>query len=117
MPNTALATKLNDALNRRDRDEIIALFTQDGVFRPSRRASGEARGAEQVADKMLTWLSQFAPGSAFAAEHEFYAGDEGYSEWRFTGTDLEGAPVDIHGIDYFRFAGGRIAVKDSFVKF
>jgi len=113
--NAALAAQLNDALKRRDRDAIIALFAEDSEFVPS-RLGRRAKGPEDVADTMLTWMSKYRPGAAFVAEREFYADDEGHCEWRFTATDLEGDPVEILGVDYFRFEGDRIAVKDSYIK-
>lgn len=115
MTHAALAAQLNDALNRRDRDAIAELFTDDGVFLPS-RGGRVANGSQDVTDTLLTWLSQYRPGSEFAAVREFYTDDEGHCEWKFTATDLDGNPVEIDGVDYFRFVDGKIAVKDSYVK-
>jgi hypothetical protein len=80
------------------------------------RGGRKATGPQEVTETMLTWLSQYRPGSEFAAVREFYTDTEGHCEWKFTATDIEGRPVEIDGVDYFRFVDGKIAVKDSYVK-
>jgi hypothetical protein len=44
------------------------------------------------------------------------AGNRGFSEWTFRGTDTAGRATEIRGVDLFTFRGGRIARKDTFRK-
>jgi hypothetical protein len=44
------------------------------------------------------------------------AGDRGFSEWTFRGTDREGRRTEVRGVDIFTLRGGLIAHKDSFRK-
>lgn len=113
--NKNLAHALTRALNERSESAITALFAEDGVFL-SARAGLRFIGPVEAAAAMMSWLNQSRPGSTLETLREFYVGDEGYSEWKFTGIDLKGEPVETHGIDYFRFADGKITEKSSFRK-
>lgn len=115
MTNAQLVSALNDALNKRDENEIAGLFSEDCLFLSS-RAGRQLTGPAGAAGAMMTWLNQYVEGSVLETIRQFYVGAEGYHEWRFTAKDLEGNDVTMHGVDYFQFADGKISVKNSFVK-
>jgi ketosteroid isomerase-like protein len=56
------------------------------------------------------------PDARFAEARHLVAGDRGLSEWRFTGTTVEGKVVEVDGCDLFTFAGDKIARKSSYFK-
>jgi ketosteroid isomerase-like protein len=56
------------------------------------------------------------PDARFAEARHLVAGDRGLSEWRFTGTTVEGKAVEVDGCDLFTFAGDKIARKSSYFK-
>ena len=113
--NAVIARRLTDALNACDKNAIAAVFAEDGVFL-SARAGRQLSGPDDAAAAMMEWLSQYREGGVLETVREFYAGDEGYSEWRHTAVTVAGSPSVTHGVDYFRFRDGRIVEKSSFRK-
>ena len=93
-------------------------MTADGVFETS-------MGPETFG---IRHTGREAVGKAFAAVWETYpdaiwdnarhtaAGDRGFSEWTFRGTDKNGNRVEMNGVDLFVFQDGKIARKDSYRK-
>jgi ketosteroid isomerase-like protein len=112
--NVEAAHQLTDALNARDVDAIKSVFTPDASFL-SAKSGAQVEGADAVTNALLGWVDAHA-SYTLKTVREFFAGDEGYNEWHFTATSKDGQPVETHGVDYFRFAGGKIAVKNSFRK-
>lgn len=113
--NADAAHKLTDAMNSRDVAAIEALFAADSIFLPA-KAGVKFEGREAVTKALLGWLDNHEEGYRLETVREFFAGDEGYNEWRFTAKTLAGDPVETHGVDYFRFADGKIVEKSSFKK-
>ena len=72
------------------------------------RQRGGAGGLSAVFDAF--------PDAAWTNGRHFVAGDRGVSEWRFLGTDRQGAKVAVDGCDLFTFDGDLIAMKNSFRK-
>jgi ketosteroid isomerase-like protein len=113
-----LMDEFAQAFNRHDRQALESMMTPDGVFEAS--MGPEAFGTR--------YSGREAVGNAFAAVWETYpdatwdnarhtaAGDRGFSEWTFRGTDAKGNRVEVNGVDLFVFRDGRIARKDSFRK-
>jgi len=106
------------AFNRHDRQALESMMTEDSVFETS--SGPEAFGVRHAGRE--------AVGRAFAAVWETYpdaiwdnarhtaAGDRGFSEWTFRGSDRKGNKVEVNGVDLFVFRDGKIARKDSFRK-
>jgi steroid delta-isomerase-like uncharacterized protein len=106
------------AFNRHDREALESMMTEEGVFETS-------MGADSFGTRHT---GRAAVGRAFAAVWETYpdaiwdnarhtaAGDRGFSEWTFRGTDAKGNKVEVNGVDLFVFRDGKIARKDSFRK-
>jgi uncharacterized protein (TIGR02246 family) len=105
---------LNDALNARDREATVALFTADGVFRPG-AAGASFEGPEAIADSLFGFLGVHVSGQ-FETVHEMFAGDEAYHEWRWAGVTSEGEPSETHGCDYYLVRDGKVAVRSTFRK-
>ena len=72
-------------------------------------------GREQVRPAFARVFEAF-PDVQFGATRHVVAGDRGLSEWRFTGTTVEGRRVEVDGRNLFTFAGDKIARKSSFLK-
>jgi len=112
--NAEISHQLTDAMNAHDVAAIEALLAADAVFLPG-KAGVQFDGREAVTKALVGWLDQH---STYRLEtvREFFAGDEGYNEWRFTAKSVAGDDVETHGVDYFRFADGKIVEKSSFRK-
>ena len=113
--NVEISHQLTDELNSHDVAGIVAVIAEDCVFLPA-RAGVQLEGREDVTKALLGWVDAHQSGYRLETVREFFTGDEGYNEWRFTATTLEGEAVEVHGVDYFRFADGKIVEKNSFKK-
>lgn len=121
MTQTALLTLLDDfakAWNGHDTEALLSMMTEDGVFETA--AGPEAHGArhagrEALAKAFSSVFENFPDASWNDAVH-VVAGDRGFSEWTFRGTDRKGNKVEVRGVDVFTFRNGRISRKDTFRK-
>lgn len=113
--NAEITQQFTAAQNAHDRDAIAALLTEDAHFE-SARLPISADGREGVTQSLIDWLDLHTEWQ-LTTVREFYAGDEGYNEWRFKATKLDGEQIETHGVDYYRFKDGLIAEKNSFRKF
>lgn len=107
-----------DAFNRHDADAIMSFMTDDCVFEASAGphvcgARFEGRDAVRAAFEDV-WAT--FPDAHWGDARHLVCGDRGVSEWTFTGTRGDGARVEVHGCDLFRFRDGRIALKNSYRK-
>ena len=107
-----------DAFNAHDADAILSFMTDDCVFESS--AGPEVCGTrfvgrEAVRAAFVDVWTTFRDAHWGNARH-FVWGDRGVSEWTFTGTREDGARVEVHGCDLFRFRDGKIALKNSYRK-
>ena len=101
-------------MNAHDVAAIEALLADHCQFEAARVGVG-ADGRADVAKARVAWLDAHQTYE-LKTLREFFSGDEGYNEWRFIAKTLDCEPVETHGIDYFRFADGKIVEKNSFRK-
>ena len=107
-----------DAWNRHDLDSLMSFMTDDCVFESSAgpdvwgtRFDGREAVRAGYADVWKTF-----PDAHWGNAQHFVYGDRGVSEWTFTGTRADGAWIEVHGCDLFRFRAGKIALKNSYRK-
>ena len=113
--NAEITHKFTAAQNARDVEGIAALLAENAHFE-SARLPIAADGREGVTESLVSWLDAHSKYE-LKTVREFYAGDEGYNEWRFTATKLDGEEIETHGVDYYLFENGLIVEKSSFRKF
>jgi len=107
-----------DAWNRHDVDDLISFMTDDCVFESS--AGDEVcgtlyEGREAVrAGYAKAW--QDFPDAWWADARHFVSGNQGVSQWIFSGTQSDGKRVEVVGCDIFTFRDRKIAIKNSFRK-
>ena len=107
-----------DAWNRHDVDDLMSFMTEDCVFEAS---GGEDtcgtsyKGAEAVRNGYSKAWKDFPDAQWNNARH-FVRGNQGVSEWTFTGTNTEGKRSEVAGCDIFTFRDGKILVKNSYRK-
>lgn len=107
-----------DAWNRHDVDALMSFMTEDCVFEAS--AGPEACGTRYAGRDAVragfaeVWAT--FPDAHWGNARHFVSGDQGVSEWTFTGTRADGTRVEVHGCDVFTFRDGKIALKDSYRK-
>ena len=79
-------------------------------------ACGTAYNGREAVRAAYVAVFEAFPDAAWTNPRHVVAGDRGFSEWRFVGTDRQGARVEVDGCDLFVFDGDLIRVKNSFRK-
>lgn len=108
-----------DAWNSHDIDRLMSLFADDCVFDASggpepygRRFDGRALVRSAFAD-----VFDSMPDANWGdARHFVLSDDVGASEWRLTGTLLDGRSIDVLGCDFLTVRDDKIVRKNSFRK-
>ena len=109
--------RFNEAFNRRDVEEIMALMTNDVVFEnTSPWPDGERYDGQESVRGF--WVQFFAssPNARFDSEDIFAGGDRCTVRWIYNWTDAEGKSGHVRGVDVFRVRDGKVAEKLSYVK-
>lgn len=121
MSNLQLLTLMHEfaeAWNRHDVPALLGMCTDDGVFETA--AGPEAFGSRHAGQAELreAFSAVFVnfPDASWNDAVHTCAGDRGFSEWTFRGTDRAGKKVEVRGVDLFVFRDGKIARKDTFRK-
>lgn len=118
MTSLALLHAFADAYNRHDLEALLDMVTADCVFEMAagpepwgRRHMGKAALREALPWAWRTW-----PDARWEEATHVVAGDRGFSEWTFRGTDADGKLTEVRGVDLFVLRDGLIARKDTFRK-
>ena len=108
-----------DAWNSHDIDRLMSLFADDCVFEASGgpepygcRFAGQAQVRTAFAD-----VFDSMPDAKWGEGRHFPISDDyAVSEWRLTGTLLDGHRVDVLGCDFLTVRDNKIVRKNSFRK-
>jgi hypothetical protein len=105
-----LVEQLNAAMNARDVDAFVALFTPDYDSAQPAHPDRAFTGSEQV---RANWTEIFAGVPDFRSElvRASADGDTVWSEWRWEGTGLEIAGVIVFGVRDGLIAWARLYVE------
>ena len=106
----AVATALAEAMNARDIEAFVSLFAPDYDSRQPAHPDRAFVGREQV---RANWSAVFAGVPDFRAELVATSvdGDTLWTEWRWSGTDLDMAGVIVFGVEGGQFAWARLYVE------
>lgn len=107
-----------DAFNAHDVTAIMSHMTDGCVFEASAGQDFDGEkftGQEQVGKAFKNVFVTF-PDAHWGNPRHFISGNRGFSEWIFTGTNLDGTKVEVTGCDLFTFENGKIAIKNSYRK-
>lgn len=115
--HVALVMALNDALNRRDVDALMACFADECLFENTYPPPDGARYAGQSQVRAF-WEEFFASSTSARIETEelFACDDRCVMLWRYEWRDEAGEAGHIRGVDVYAFQGGKITQKLSYVK-
>lgn len=114
----ALLHAFAEAYNRHDLDALLGMVTADCVFEMSAGPDpwGARHAGTEALRQALPWAWQAFPDARWDDATHVVAGDRGFSEWTFRGTDAQGRITEVRGVDVFTFRDGLIARKDTFRK-
>ena len=108
-----------DAWNSHDLNRLMSLFADDCVFEASAGPESRGRGFEGRAQVMTAFADVFdsMPDANWGDGRHFVISDDyGVSEWRLTGTLVDGTRVDVLGCDFLTVREDKIVRKNSFRK-
>jgi ketosteroid isomerase-like protein len=108
-----------EAWNDHDLDRLTSLFTEDCVFEASGGpdfSGSRFVGREQVRSAFADVLDSMPDANWGNGRHFVIGEDYGVSEWRLTGTRLDGTFLDVLGCDFLTVRNGKIVRKNSFRK-
>ena len=118
MADTAeLLSAFNDAFNRHDVDDMMALMSNDCVFENTYPPPDGERleGQEEVKAFWTHFFSQ-SPHASIEIEEMIITGARAVQRWRYRWMDAQGTAGYVRGVDVFRFRGEKIVEKLSYVK-
>lgn len=118
MTTNDLEAFFSQGWNRHDVDLPMTFMAADCVFETTAgpEACGTRHAARERVRQAFARVFEVFPDARFGDARHFVAGHRGVSEWRFSGTTVEGKRVDVDGCDLFTFAGDKIALKSSYFK-
>lgn len=121
MTESALLRLLDEfarAWNRHDSEALVSMMTEDGVFETAfgTTPDGTRHAGRAALRKAFSSVFEGFPDASWNDAKHVVAGNRGFSEWTFRGTDRSGNKVEVRGVDVFTFRDGRIARKDTFRK-
>ena len=108
-----------DAWNSHDIDRLMGLFADDCVFEASAGPESHGRTFEGWSEVKTAFADVFhsMPDANWGGGRHFVIADDyGVSEWRLTGTLLDGSRVDVFGCDFLTVRDDKIVRKNSFRK-
>jgi ketosteroid isomerase-like protein len=113
----ATIAAFNEAFNRHDVDDVMALMTSDVIFENTSPFPDGERYEGQAAVRAF-WQQMFdsTPDAHFEAEDIYGAGDRCTVRWRYSFTSSNGVPGHVRGVDVFRVRDGKVAEKLCYVK-
>lgn len=114
----ALLHAFAEAYNRHDLDALLGMVTEDCVFEMAAGAEpwGARHAGKAALRQALPWAWHHWPDARWDDAVHVVAGERGFSEWTFRGTDAEGRRTEVRGVDLFLLRDGLIARKDSYRK-
>lgn len=112
-----LVMKFNDALNRHDVTEMMALMSDDCVFENTSPAPDGAVYSGKPA-VTLFWQDFFrqSPQARIEIEEIFSTGHRCILRWRYDWVDLQGNRGHVRGVDIFKEKNDLLCEKLSYVK-
>ena len=106
------------AFNAHDADAVMSFFADDCVFETPRGADpwGTRLEGKDAVRAGVAGRFEGIPDVHYGEDRHWACDDRGVSEWRLTGTTVDGQPIDVWGCDLFEFDGDRIVRKNSYWK-
>ena len=113
-----LFRRFGKAFNKADVDEIAACVTDDFEWRlaAGARPSGTVLNGKAGLRAYFADKSQAHREARYSEARIHRSGDKLFGTFRVTGVDAKGQPFDRYGVDLYEVEGGKISLKDSYLK-
>ena len=107
------------AFNKGDAEGVLAQVTDDFEWRlhegPDAPHGAIARGREAVRAELGARAAKIE-SLRFSETEVLFGDDHVVGRFRATGAYRDGTPIDVRGVDIYRFVGDKISQKDSYWK-
>lgn len=115
-----LLAALGSAWNRQDVEGVLECFAPDGTYHDAfgeRPLGATYKGHAAIRGALIATFAAF-PGARLATVGQPLLSPDGSaaSEWVFEYTGADGTPAQLHGSDFFLIEGGKVKVKNAYVK-
>ncbi len=116
--SVALLDAFAEAFNRHDIEALLSMVTEDCVFEMAAGPHpwGLRHQGKAALREALPWAWRHWPDARWDDATHVVAGDRGFSEWTFRGTDASGAVAEMRSVDLFELRDGLVARKDTYRK-
>jgi ketosteroid isomerase-like protein len=112
----AAARAVDEAINRRDVEAVMAAMTDDVVWETTSPPDGERHlGAAAVRAAGEAFLTS-SPNAAFESEEWIALGDRAVQRWLYRWVEADGTTGHVRGVDIYRVRDGKVAEILSYVK-
>jgi ketosteroid isomerase-like protein len=113
-----LLRAFSEAWNRHDLPALMACMHAECVFDTAAgpQAWGTRHAGPEAVAKAFASAWEAMPDARWNDARHWVAGEQGGSQWRFTGTAADGSRTEVDGVDLFTFRDGRILSKNVFRK-
>jgi ketosteroid isomerase-like protein len=110
--------EIADAFARRDVEDIVGFFAEDGEFRNARGPHHWGQSFKGKAAIRRYFEPLFAATGDVQWRHtdEFICGNRAVTEWHRTATLRNGERQEWLGCDLYTFRRGLIVMKDTYIK-
>ena len=104
--------------NQHDIEAVMSCFTDDCVFLTpgGDHIYGNKIEGKQAVRASFQNVFDTVKDAAWEDTSHVVDGDRVFSEWIYSGTDIDGNRTEVQGIDVFTIRDGKIAVKQAFRK-
>ena len=107
----------NEAFNRHDVADMMALMSSDCVFENTAPApDGMVYQGKEAVNRFWQDFFSESPQAHIKIEEAFGFGNRVVVRWRYDWVDTGGQPGHVRGVDLFRIQKGLICEKLSYVK-
>jgi len=114
----ATLDRLFEGFNAHDAEAVMACFAPAAVFLAAGGSEADGQtiaGLDAIrAAFVAVWTDM--PDVQWKVRRSRVLGDEGVTEWLFTGTKADGTRIEAEGLDLFAFEGALVVRKNAFRK-
>jgi ketosteroid isomerase-like protein len=119
-PRTAATIKavqaMNEAIERRDVDAMMATLTEDVVWENTTPPDGERYAGQAAVRQAVEAFLGGAQEVAFETEELLALGDRAILRWVYRWVDRDGKSGHVRGLDVIRVRDGKVAEMLAYVK-
>jgi ketosteroid isomerase-like protein len=112
----AIVRTVDDAVNRRDIEAMMAAVTDDIIWETTSPPDGERHVGHAAVRQAGTAFLSPSQQASFETEELIALGDRAVQRWVYRWIDQDGKQGHVRGVDIYRVRDGKVAEILSYVK-